>query len=100
MDPHEKDILAAAELLRRARMVCVLTGAGVSAESGLATFRGPGGLWEGRDPSEVATPQAFRDDPREVWRFYNWRRRQAARAEPNAGHLALVELQRICRGSR
>ena len=64
--------------LREGGPLVVLTGAGVSAESGLATFRGPGGLWEGRDPMDLATPQAFRDDPLAVWRFYDWRRRQAA----------------------
>ena len=71
-----------------------LTGAGVSAESGLATFRGPGGLWEGRDPMELATPEAFRSDPEEVWRFYDWRRKRAAEAEPNDAHLALAALER------
>ena len=81
------------ELLSGRRPVLVLTGAGVSAESGLATFRGPGGLWEGRPAAELATPEAFREDPGEVWRFYDWRRREAARAEPNAGHRAIARLQ-------
>ncbi len=75
--------------------ILVLTGAGVSAESGLATFRGPGGLWEGRDPTELATPEAFEDDPDTVWRFYAWRRTQAAAAQPNRGHLALAALERL-----
>ena len=74
--------------------VLVLTGAGVSAESGLATFRGPGGLWDGRSAQEIATPEAFREDPLEVWRFYDWRRVEAAKAEPNPGHLAIARLQR------
>jgi NAD-dependent protein deacetylase/lipoamidase len=71
----------------------VLTGAGVSAESGLATFRGAGGLWEGHAVEDVATPEGFRADPRLVWRFYSQRRAQAAKAQPNPGHraLALVE---------
>ncbi|HEX6853352.1 MAG TPA: NAD-dependent deacylase [Candidatus Polarisedimenticolaceae bacterium] len=73
--------------------VLVLTGAGVSAESGLATFRGPGGLWEGRPARELATPQAFRANPLEVWRFYDWRRAEAAKAEPNPGHRAIARLQ-------
>jgi NAD-dependent deacetylase len=81
-------------LLRGGGPVLVLTGAGVSAESGLATFRGPGGLWEGRDPTELATPEAFAADPETVWRFYAWRRKQAAAAQPNAGHLALAALER------
>jgi NAD-dependent deacetylase len=80
--------------LARGESVVALTGAGVSAESGLATFRGPGGLWEGRDPMELATPEAFRDDPMTVWRFYAWRRGQAARAKPNPAHLALAALER------
>jgi NAD-dependent deacetylase len=81
-------------LLASPGAVLVLTGAGVSAESGLATFRGPGGLWEGRSPLELATPEAFAADPLQVWRFYDWRRAQAASASPNAGHRALAALQR------
>jgi NAD-dependent deacetylase len=73
--------------------VVALTGAGVSAESGLATFRGPGGLWEGRDPMELATPEAFAQDPHTVWRFYAWRREQAAAASPNPAHRALADLE-------
>ena len=70
-----------------------LTGAGISAESGLAVFRGPGGLWEGRDPVQLATTQAFAEDPLTVWRFYAWRREQAAAAVPNPAHLALARLE-------
>lgn len=77
--------------------IVALTGAGVSAESGLATFRGPGGLWRGRDPAELATPDAFRREPEMVWRFYAWRRAQAAAAQPNAAHRALADLERISR---
>lgn len=80
--------------LRGGGPVLALTGAGISAESGLATFRGPGGLWEGRDPLDLATPRAFREDPATVWRFYAWRRVQAAAAEPNAAHRALAALER------
>ena len=76
-------------------MIVALTGAGVSAESGLATFRGPGGMWEGRNPIELATPEAFHSDPETVWRFYAWRRRQAASAAPNPGHEALASLDRL-----
>lgn len=72
----------------------VLTGAGVSAESGLATFRGPEGLWEGRDPMQLATPEAFRADPLLVWQFYDWRRRQALRARPNPAHQVLAAWER------
>jgi NAD-dependent deacetylase len=74
--------------------IVALTGAGVSAESGLATFRGPGGMWEGRNPMELATPEAFNDDPFTVWRFYAWRRTQAARAAPNTAHTSLAALER------
>lgn len=76
--------------------IVVLSGAGVSAESGLPTFRGGGGLWEGHRVEEVATPGAFARDPRLVYRFYNQRRaklRDAAVA-PNPAHLALAELER------
>lgn len=82
-------------LLRDDVPTVVLTGAGVSAESGLATFRGSRGLWEGHDPTEVATPEAFDRDPEMVWRFYAARREQAAAAKPNAGHEAIAALERL-----
>jgi len=72
----------------------VLTGAGISAESGLATFRGSGGLWNGHRVEDVATPEAWQADPALVWRFYSMRRRDALAAQPNAGHLALAALER------
>ena len=72
----------------------VLTGAGVSAESGLATFRGAGGLWNGYHVTQVATPEAWEADPRLVWNFYSMRRSDASKAEPNAGHRALADLER------
>ncbi len=72
----------------------VLTGAGVSAESGVPTFRSGGGLWESHPVEQVATPEGFADDPRLVWRFYSARRRQARACEPNPGHLALVDVER------
>ena len=74
--------------------VVVLTGAGVSADSGVATFRGAGGLWEGHAIEEVATPQAWRRDPELVWRFYQMRRAALSTVEPNAAHRALAELER------
>jgi NAD-dependent protein deacetylase/lipoamidase len=83
----------AARLLRPAKSVAVLTGAGISAESGLATFRGAGGLWEGHRVEDVATPHAFERDPGLVWRFYNLRRASLATVSPNPGHHALVELE-------
>ncbi len=73
--------------------VVVLTGAGVSAESGLPTFRGAGGLWEGIRAEDVATPEAFAADPELVWRFYHARRQALDRVEPNDAHRALVRLE-------
>jgi NAD-dependent deacetylase len=71
----------------------VLTGAGVSAESGLATFRGSGGLWNGYRVDQVATPEAWQADPELVWRFYSMRRRDALAAKPNAAHIALATIE-------
>ena len=71
----------------------VLTGAGISAESGLATFRGSGGLWNGHRVEEVATPEAWDADPELVWRFYSMRRRDALAAQPNAAHTALARIE-------
>ena len=93
MDERQTLLEQAADYLRRAQRVAVLTGAGVSAESGLATFRGAGGLWEGQRVEDVATPSAFRRDPELVWRFYHMRRANLARVHPNPGHHALVELE-------
>jgi NAD-dependent deacetylase len=73
--------------------IIVLTGAGISAESGLATFRDSGGLWEGYRIEDVATPDAWRRDPELVLEFYNMRRKAALDARPNAGHLALARLE-------
>lgn len=77
------------ELARRlasARRVTVLTGAGVSAASGIPTFRGTGGLWRQFRPEELATPEAFARDPKTVWEWYAWRRELVARARPNRAH--------------
>jgi NAD-dependent deacetylase len=71
----------------------VLTGAGISAESGLATFRGSGGLWNGYRVEQVATPEAWAADPPLVWHFYSQRRRNASSAQPNAAHLALTQIE-------
>jgi NAD-dependent deacetylase len=72
----------------------ILTGAGISAESGLATFRGSGGMWEQHPVEEVATPEGFRANPELVHRFYNERRSQLQTVQPNAAHLALAELEK------
>src|SRR3954453_12339241 len=89
------DLARASALLAKAGRVAVLTGAGVSAESGVPTFRGLGGLWQGRDPLSLATPEAFASDPALVWEFYNWRRDLVSRVEPNPGHAALASLERL-----
>ncbi len=75
-----------AERARAARRAVVFSGAGLSKESGLDTFRGPGGLWERMRPEELATPQAFARDPETVWRWYAWRWQQVAAAAPNPAH--------------
>lgn len=81
--------------LRSARHVVVLTGAGTSAESGVPTFRdAQTGLWATYSPEELATPQAFRRNPKLVWDWYAWRRELVAQASPNPGHLALAEWER------
>jgi NAD-dependent deacetylase len=79
----------AAEALARATRVVAFTGAGVSAESGVATFRGAGGLWEGSAVEEVASPQGFARDPVKVWRFYEARRVGVSRCRPNPAHEVL-----------
>jgi len=78
--------------MRDVANIVVLTGAGISAESGLATFRGPDGLWEGHRVEDVATPQAFRRDPDLVQAFYDARRERLKSVEPNAAHRALARL--------
>lgn len=86
-------------LLQTARVVTVLTGAGISAESGIPTFReAQTGLWAQYDPQELATPQAFNRHPRLVWEWYAWRRELISKARPNAGHLALVEIEKRAAG--
>lgn len=90
---HIPESLIAA--LRDARSVAVLTGSGVSAESGVPTFReAQTGLWARFDPQELATPEAFARDPRLVWEWYTWRRKLVDAAAPNPGHKALAELER------
>jgi NAD-dependent protein deacetylase/lipoamidase len=88
----------ARSLLTNASTVLVLTGAGISAESGVPTFRGSGGLWREFRPEDIATPEAFARDPRLVWEWYGWRREQVAACQPNAGHLALARWMLARRG--
>ena len=83
-------IAAARAALAHAERVVVFTGAGVSAESGVPTFRGAGGLWKTFRPEDLASPIAFGRDPLMVWEWYGWRREMVGRCRPNAAHLALA----------
>ena len=80
--------------MEQASAITVLTGAGISAESGIPTFRGAAGLWKQFRPEDLATPHAFARDPQLVWEWYDWRRGLIQQAQPNAGHIALAELER------
>ncbi len=91
----DSDIGQAVRLLCEARQVTVFAGAGLSAESGLPTFRDQGGLWEGHRVEDVATPEGFRRDPVLVWQFYAERQKRQVEVEPNAGHLALAEMEAL-----
>lgn len=81
--------------LRQAKAVVVLTGAGISAESGVPTFRGSEGLWKNYRAEELASPDVFMTNPQLVWEWYNWRKELIAKVEPNPGHYALVELEKL-----
>lgn len=94
---YEEKLETARQWLSEATSIAVLTGAGISAESGVPTFRGPEGLWRNFSPEELANPHAFRRDPRLVWEWYDWRRGLVAKTEPNAGHLALVRMEQQAR---
>lgn len=91
--PDRKQIDQVKQALYLAQRVAVLTGAGVSAESGVPTFRGADGLWRQYRATDLATPEAFAKDPRLVWEFYNWRRELLAPLRPNPGHYALARLE-------
>ena len=80
--------------LTQATSITVLTGAGISADSGVPTFRGADGLWKNHRPEELASPEAFDRNPELVWEWYNWRRELIATKQPNPAHTALVELER------
>ncbi|MFF7709670.1 NAD-dependent protein deacylase [Pseudomonas sp. NPDC007930] len=95
---NEQAFAQAVSSLGNAHNVVVFTGAGVSAESGIATFRDQaGGRWNAFDPARLATPAAFRRDPARVWGWYEWRRACAAQARPNAAHVAIAALQQHVR---
>lgn len=80
--------------LNQSTRILALLGAGLSASSGLPTFRGAGGLWRTHDATSLATPEAFNRDPGLVWQFYSYRRHMALKAKPNPAHYALAELAR------
>lgn len=82
-----------AQAFAKARRIAVITGAGISAESGVPTFRGDGGLWRNFRAEELATPAAFARDPQLVWDWYDWRRGICAKAVPNAAHRTLAEME-------
>jgi len=90
---EQANVAQARDWLAGARSVAVLTGAGISAESGIPTFRGPGGLWNNQRPEDLATPEAFARNPKLAWEWYDWRRQRVAAAQPNAGHRTLARLE-------
>jgi NAD-dependent deacetylase len=94
MAKGDEAIARLAVVLRDTAHVTVMTGAGVSAASGVPTFRGSGGLWRSYDPMTLATPQAFHKDPALVWEWYDWRRQLIAAAQPNPAHHVLAEWSR------
>ena len=89
-----KEVNELADRLRKAKSVVVLTGSGISAESGLPTFRGVGGLWRTHRVEELASPEGFARDPILVWTWYNERKAAHMQVRPNAGHYAIAELEK------
>eukprot|EP00252_Welwitschia_mirabilis_P012054 TRINITY_DN2681_c0_g1_i1.p1 TRINITY_DN2681_c0_g1~~TRINITY_DN2681_c0_g1_i1.p1 ORF type:complete len:313 (+),score=60.99 TRINITY_DN2681_c0_g1_i1:77-1015(+) len=92
----ETEVKEFSSILAKASKIAVLTGAGISAESGIPTFRGAGGLWRTWNATELATPEAFAANPSLVWEFYHYRRCVVANAVPNRGHFALGMLEKQC----
>jgi NAD-dependent deacetylase len=93
MIPSDADLRKARSAVKNCRSLCVLTGAGVSQESGVPTFRGTGGMWRNRDPMSLATPEAFAADPKTVWEWYRWRRELIRKCSPNPGHRAIARIE-------
>lgn len=93
--PEKLDIKPLIEILRNTTRVALLTGAGISAESGIPTFRGEDGLWNKYRAEELATPTAFGQDPKLVWEWYDWRRGIISPKEPNPGHKTLARWEKI-----
>lgn len=90
---NEDKLQSISKRINDASRITALTGAGISAASGIPTFRGDEGLWDEFDPSTLASPEGFRDDPERVWKWYNERRKMISDASPNPGHEALAELE-------
>jgi len=90
-----KLLSAAIEILRKTKYLLIITGAGISAESGIPTFRGTDGLWQNYRAEELATPWAFERDPETVWKWYDWRRGIISKAEPNPGHIAIKNMENM-----
>ncbi|MGQ4892173.1 MAG: NAD-dependent protein deacetylase [Candidatus Njordarchaeia archaeon] len=91
---YDELVKKAANLIENSNFLIALTGSGISAESGIPTFRGKDGLWKKYRPEQLATLEAFRLDPVRVWEWYNWRIEKVLNAKPNPGHTALAELER------
>lgn len=89
-----KDRESFTEHLKKSYRILALCGAGLSASSGLPTFRGAGGIWRNHEATSLATPEAFEADPALVWQFYSYRRHMALNATPNPAHFALAKLAR------
>ena len=87
------------QLLGRSQSVSVLTGAGVSAESGIPTFRGKDGLWNKYDPTELATFEAFEEDPIKIWQWYLWRMWLISRTKPNKAHTSIAKMENLFESS-
>ncbi|KAH7331422.1 hypothetical protein KP509_20G032100 [Ceratopteris richardii] len=94
---RQADIDNFSAVLSKASKITVLTGAGISAESGIPTFRGQGGLWRTWSATELATPEAFAADPSLVWEFYHYRRVVVSKCKPNPGHYAIAALEQRCK---
>jgi len=94
MSEIQEKITQARDHIENAKSIVVLTGAGISSESGVPTFRGQEGLWKNFRPEELATPEAFWNDPKLVWEWYDWRRNSIKGAKPNPGHYALADLEK------
>ncbi len=90
----DEKIKKAQQIVKDSSSITVLTGAGISSESGIPTFREKEGLWKNYNPEELASPHAFKANPKLVWEWYDWRRQIIAKAEPNPAHKALVKLEK------